>query len=179
MTDISGVAKEIERKFLLTGLPSKLEHGETYHAQGVPADLARDTYYNIEHGWLPGDVIQERLTCNTRGQGEYWRAIKAGQGVERIEAQERISLEFFNKLWDLTLGKRVAKIRYCVPERDRAGTWNGVLWEVDRFLDRNLVMAEVEIPSADFNLQMPLWLASYVVKEVTDDPSYLNVNLAK
>ena len=51
-------------------------------------------------------------------------------------------------------------------------------WEIDEFPDRNLVMAEVELPSPSTEVTAPDWLRPHVVREVTDDPAYTNYRLA-
>ena len=51
------------------------------------------------------------------------------------------------------------------------------MWEVDDFLDRDLVLAEVELPS-DAAPALPEWLAPAVVREVTGDPRYVDATLA-
>jgi CYTH domain-containing protein len=55
----------------------------------------------------------------------------------------------------------------------------GLAWEIDVFEDRPLVLAEVELPSADAEAPPPAWLARHVVREVTDDPAYANSALAR
>ena len=40
---------------------------------------------------------------------------------------------------------------------------------MDEFTDRDLVIAEVELPSEDVRPKIPRWLAPYVVREVTGD----------
>lgn len=160
MSETSGVAKEIERKFLLTTLPPNIQ------------DLSVKDYH-CHHGWIPGEVIQERITWVSRNGGECWRTIKTGRGLERIEAQEKISADLHAKLYALTEGKRVQKIRYCVPAAD------DLMWEIDDFTDRSLVLAEIEIPQASYVLTIPAWLQPYIIKEVTEDPTYLNIKLAR
>jgi CYTH domain-containing protein len=158
MTEESGSALEIERKLLLSGLPPEVYSGCRAH---------------VQHGWLPGDVIHERLTIITRDPVEYWRCVKTGKGLVRVELQEKVEdKEFFFKLWPLTEGKRVEKIRYKVKDSIDQ------LWEIDLFLDRSLILAEIELKSEDARLVVPPWLTPYVVKEVTDDPGFLNYNLA-
>jgi len=159
VTEVSQVAKEIERKYLLTGLPKELKA------------LAYASF-NTDHGWLPGDIIQERITFSGKSD-KFFRVIKTGKGLERIEAQEEISIDLFASLWPLTKGKRVSKIRYLVPVED------GLIWEIDDFLDRDLQMAEIEIPSVDYQVNLPTWLGDYVVREVTEEPAFLNIKLAE
>ena len=48
-------------------------------------------------------------------------------------------------------------------------------WEVDHFADRGLWLAEIELSRADEPFERPAWLR----EEVSDDPRYQNVNLAR
>jgi len=66
----------------------------------------------------------------------------------------------------------VRKRRYRVREGE-------LRWEIDEFLDRDLVLAEVEIPSPDHPAEPPAWLRLRVVREVTQEAEYLNVRLAR
>lgn len=151
-------AIEIERKYLLSGRPGGLE--------GVRAR-------ELEQGYLPGERIQERLRRIRDGDAvRHVRSIKLGAGVVRTEVQEEIDPGLFERLWPLTEGRRVAKRRY-------AAHGGGLLWEIDEFTDRELWLAEVEIPSAGYEPEIPAWLAPYIVREVTDEPAYLNVHLAR
>ena len=61
------------------------------------------------------------------------------------------------------------KVRHYV-ERD------GVVWEVDEFLNDNagLIVAEVELASVDQDFVRPVWLG----REVTEDRRYYNHHLA-
>ena len=54
-----------------------------------------------------------------------------------------------------------------------------LIWEVDEFTDRDLVLAEVELPSEDVKPGLPDWIAPYVVREVTGESEYANINLAR
>ncbi|MBZ0118758.1 MAG: hypothetical protein K8H88_17285, partial [Sandaracinaceae bacterium] len=149
---------EIERKLLLTALPPR--------CAGAP-------HVTIEQGYLPGTKLHERVRRTTSAEGErYERTVKLGRGVLRIEVEEETSAEVFARLWELTAGKRVSKIRYDVPEGDR-------VWEIDAFTDRELWLAEIELASADEPVEIPEWLAPYVVRDVTDEDAYVNLNLAK
>ena len=127
----------------------------------------------IEQGWLAGETIRERLRRVSDASGErFYRTIKLGTGLTRAEYEESISREMFEPLWPLTAGCRIEKRRYKVREGER-------LWEIDVFEGRDLVTAEVELPSADAALDLPDWLARCVVREVTGDPAFSNLNLAR
>ena len=52
-------------------------------------------------------------------------------------------------------------------------------WEVDQFLDRDLVLAEVELAGPEDAVPPPEWLAPYVVREVTGEPEFANAALAR
>jgi adenylate cyclase len=65
----------------------------------------------------------------------------------------------------------VMKVRFEVPSEE------GLIWEIDFFEgdNRGLVMAELEVPSADFEFARPHWLGV----EVTDDGRFGNGSLAR
>ncbi len=153
-----GAETEIERKFLLTG---------------VPDSLTGDTGLLIEQGWIPGKVIQERLRRVRSNSGtRHYRTVKSGSGLRRVQLEESISRRTFQNLWRLTEGRRLRKRRYRVVEGE-------LTWEVDDFADRDLVLAEVELPAEDHPFEMPAWLQPFVKREVTGDRRYENVNLAR
>ena len=148
---------EIERKYLLSALPDRVKS---------------ETPAVIEQGYLPGEKIHERLRrVSSRGGTRWYRTVKLGAGVVRQEFEEQIPEELFQALWPVTLGRRVTKRRYRVPD-------GALVWEIDEFTDRDLVLAEVELPAEDYVPQPPEWLASYLTMDVTDDPKYLNITLA-
>jgi CYTH domain-containing protein len=149
---------EVERKYLLTKLPD------------VP-DGARSV--EVHQGWLPGTRLVERVRRAKSDDGEkYYRTIKGGSGVTRIEIEEEASAELFDHLWPLTEGRRVLKRRYYVSDGD-------VIWEIDEFLDRELWLAEVELASPTVAVTIPGWLENSLEREVTGEPEYVNVNLAR
>ncbi len=149
---------EIERKYLLRAVPPRLE--------GEP-------FVRIDQGYVPGEKLHERVRRKRAASGTtYYRTIKVGRGVSRIEVEETCDQPMFSKLWSLTRGHRVVKKRYAIPDGD-------LIWEIDVFSDRELVLAEVELESPDRIPTLPPWLAPFVIEEVTDDPTYVNLNLAK
>lgn len=150
---------EIERKYLLSGLPSAVEHAASVE---------------IDQGYLPGIQINERIRrVRAPGGIEYVRTIKTGVGIERVEIEEPTTEQFFLAVWPLTRGCRVQKRRYVI--RDAS-----FLWEIDEFLDRSgLWLAEVELERADQPVMPPDWLRPLIVREVTDEPAYTNHALAR
>jgi CYTH domain-containing protein len=153
-----GLPREIERKYLLHALPP--------HAAGFPP-------VTMEQGYVPGTQIHERVRREVDGDTvTLTRTIKLGRGVSRIEVEEAIDAPLFAGLWALTVGARVQKRRHRVPDES-------LVWELDDFTDRALVLAEVELPSESTEVTLPAWLAPFVVREVTSEPAYLNLRLAR
>lgn len=149
---------EIERKYLLSGLPPAVA--------GARSVL-------IDQGYVPGKVVRERVRRLREGGGErYVRTVKLGRGVTRQEFEEETTLEIFQALWSVTPGRRLQKRRYFVPA-------DGLTWEIDEFTDRPLVLAELELPAEDHEVRIPEWLAPYVVREVTHERAYANSQLAR
>jgi CHAD domain-containing protein/CYTH domain-containing protein len=149
---------EIERKYLLTAVPP--------FVRGKP-------YARLAQGYVPGDAILERVRRKSDASGtKYFRTVKLGRGVERIEIEEKITRALYTKFWSLTEGRRVQKRRYAVEDGE-------VTWEIDVFTDRELVLCEVELEHADVEVRLPEWLAPYVERDVTDEDTYVNVNLAR
>lgn len=151
----SGV--EVERKYLLDALPEVL-----------PGARVKE----IAQGYLPGTRLVERVRrVRDEGEERYFRTIKVGSGVARTEVEEECGALTFEALWPLTEGRRVTKRRHVVSD-------GALQWEIDEFTDRDLVLAEVELPSAEVVPDLPSWLAPAMVREVTGEAAYVNANLA-
>jgi CYTH domain-containing protein len=149
---------EIERKFLLTGRPE------------IPEDAVQLT---IEQGWLPGDRLRERVRRIEGPDGvACYRTVKLGRGITRTEVEEETPADLFAALWPLTVGCRVRKRRYVVANGERT-------WEVDVFEDRDLVLAEVELEDPAEDVTLPAWLEPWIEREVTEEPGWTNLELAR
>jgi CYTH domain-containing protein len=122
---------------------------------------------------LPGEVLRERLRRAVRpdGSARLTRTVKAGALGSRIELEESTTPELFEAMWPHTRNARIRKHRHPVADGE-------FVWEVDVFLDRALVLAEVELRDDQDVPAAPEWLASYIVRDVTDDPSYANSSMA-
>lgn len=149
---------EIERKYLLSA---------------IPPEATRHPFVLIDQGYVPGEQLRERVRRVRDGTGErYFRTMKLGRGVVRQEFEEETTRAIFEALWSVTPGKRLQKRRYFVPAGE-------LTWEVDEFTDRDLVLAELEIPSVSFEVAIPGWLAPYLVRDVTEEKGYGNHELAR
>jgi len=92
-------------------------------------------------------------------------------GIRRSEFEYPIPIEDAQAmLRDLAVYPAIDKTRYQV----RAG---GHRWELDLFAGENagLVLAELEFGSEDEPFELPAWAG----EDVSDDPRYYNVNLAR
>lgn len=150
---------EIEHKYLLSGCPD-------FALQNPPV--------LIEQGWV--SRLRLRKKVDETNRKHYFGCLKFGKGLVRSEYEYKIPSTLFYFLWPFTRGRRVKKLRYAVTVTTAYGPRT---WEIDVFLDRTLFLAEIEIPFAGEPIQTPLWLLAKVVREVTDDPSYTNLELAK
>jgi len=156
------IGVEIERKYLLSFVPDEARAGRRV---------------DIAQGYLPGAQLHERVRRVTvRRAGRlhqlYYRTIKFGEGVARTEIEEETTAAIFDALWSLTRGHRLRKRRYSVDV-------DGQTWEIDEFRNRDLVLAEVELDSEDEAVEIPKWLAAAVQREVTLEPAFQNINLAR
>jgi adenylate cyclase len=146
---------EIERKFLV---------------DGVPADVGWDAGDPLRQGYLALDGDTE-VRLRLHGDGAAVLTVKRGGGRVRAEEELDVGAEQARRLWALTEGRRVEKVRH----RAEVG---GATVELDVYggdLD-GLVVAEVEFPdeAAARAWAPPPWVA----REVTEDDAYKNRALA-
>lgn len=151
---------EIERKFLLNGVPPTVRF-----ARGEP----------IRQGYLALDGDTEvRIRISSKGAV---LTIKAGRGGVRVEEEIALEEGQGQALWELTEGRRVQKTRRRVRLADPPADGE-LLVEVDEYsgeLD-GLVVAEVEFPDEEAAraFEPPAWFG----RELTGDPRYANRTLA-
>lgn len=149
------MSAEIEKKFLLRGLPTGIAHAT-----------------KIRQGYLSVGDPEVRV----RAKGEkFFLTGKSGAGFVRQEEEHEISEEAFEILWSLTENARIEKTRYEIVGED------GLIWEIDEFQTESaqgLLVAEVELPDESFIPAIPLVIAQQIEKDVTDDEAYKNKNLA-
>lgn len=149
------MATEIERKFLLKN--------DSWRTEANEGSM-------IRQGYLAGT---EKSSIRVRVSGEKANInIKSATlDVTRQEYEYTIPLSEANEILDtLCEGPLIEKTRYHVQHDDH-------VWEVDEFYGDNqgLVVAEIELNSADENFERPDWVG----EEVSDDTRYYNVCLVK
>ncbi len=151
---------EIERKFLVTN--------EAWRAQAERAQ-------RMVQGYLIDAALVQSQTgtrCSMRvrvGGEKAWLNIKSATlGVARQEYDYPIPVDDAERMLRDFCNGVVEKVRHYVPHA-------GLTFEVDEFSGDNagLVVAEVELQSADQSIDRPAWLG----REVTEHLRYYNLNL--
>ena len=146
------MAKEIERKFLVTSTEWKSSSEKKLYRQG---------YLAINKA----GVVRVR-TVSDKG----FITIKSQRNnLTRDEFEYEIPFEDAEyMLENLCLKPLVEKYRAKI-------SYNGMIWEVDDFIGENegLVVAEIELEYENKKIDLPSWIGA----EVTNDPKYYNSNL--
>ena len=170
LDEVRAVAAEIERR---ASMGSEIEH--KYLLKRLPSKALEAPSVEIAQGYLAGETLVERIrrVRSPDGSEQWFRTVKVGSGVERMELEEEASGDVGRAMWRLTKGRRVRKRRYSIRECE------DVVWEIDEFLDRTLVLAEIELTSPDEKVELPEWLRDVVDREVTDEPEFSNARLAR
>lgn len=148
------MAKEIERKFLVKDL--------TFIQAATSSRHIRQTYLSAN----PDATVRLRIADDSA-----FITVKGrNSGAVRDEWEYPVPVSDAEEMAErLCGGFSIDKTRYIVD-------FEGWRWEVDLFHGRHegLILAEVEMPSADSNPPLPPFLG----KEVTGDPRYYNSTLS-
>jgi adenylate cyclase len=149
------MAKEIERKFLVSG------GGWRKHA---------DRGKQIRQAYL---ASTDKLSIRVRiiGKTKAFLTIKTARpGLSRDEYEYAIPVKDAQNLMKLRIGRLIVKRRHNV----KVGKSR---FEVDVFAreHKGLVIAEIELPSRRATFERPAWLG----KEVTSEKRYYNAQLAR
>lgn len=147
---------EIERKFLVKGNFKELAVKNYKIAQGFLSTV-------------PERTVRIRIT-DDKGFVTV-KGLSNDSGTTRFEWEKEISVTEAEHLLELCEPIIIEKVRYIIPAND------GLFFEVDEFLgeNRGLLIAEIELPSEDFEFQKPVWLGV----EVTGEVKYYNSMLSK
>ncbi len=146
---------EVERKFLVVG--------HTWRDEVASAT-------RIVQGYL-SQTDTATIRVRVRGDRGYLTVKGASVGITRSEFEYEIPVpDAMSMLETLAQGPVVDKVRHLVPVGRH-------VWEVDVFAGANapLVMAEVELADATEEFVTPAWAG----QDVSADPRYFNVNLAR
>lgn len=150
------MAKEIERKYLVVS--------DSYKKLASDAVEIKQGYISRE----PGHTVRVRI----KGTLAFMTVKGVTTGCVRDEWEFPLPVSDAREmLARVCQGRLIEKVRYVVP-------FAGLKWEVDEFAGplSPLVVAEVELPSADYDLGGKI--PGFVGREVTGDPRYYNSALA-
>ena len=145
---------EIERKFLLK---------TTQPLQGLAGVVIRQGYLS--------DTSQANLRVRIKAEKAYLTVKSKTVGLVRKEFEYEIPVQDAEEMLSQFCQKPlVEKTRYKLE-------YAGYIWEIDVFVGENagLVLAEVELASAEDTLDLPAWID----REVTQDKRFYNAYLAK
>lgn len=149
------MAKEIERKFLVTGDFRRHATGQTRIVQGYLSSI-------------PERTVRVRI----KGKQGFLtiKGIGNRSGASRYEWEREIPVSEADELLAICEPGVIDKVRYLVP----AGRHT---FEVDEFHGANegLIVAEVELASEDESFARPAWLGD----DVTGDARYYNSMLMR
>jgi adenylate cyclase len=148
------MAKEIERKFLVSG-------------DGWKADARKDA--QIEQAYVMA-MKARNMRVRIRDGRRATLTIKSGDhGISRDEFEFDVPVSEARPLFALKIGNKVEKTRYKV-------LYKGFTWEIDVYKGdlAGLVVAEVEMKSEKETPAIPNWVG----EELTGNAAYSNQSLA-
>ena len=152
---------EIERKFRVTG--------EGWRAVATRVQPMAQGYLN-DLAAVEGGTQKTSVRVRIEGDRAFLNLKSRQPGHTRQEFEYPIPVDDAHQLLALCTGGLVEKNRHYIRHE-------GHLWEVDEFLGANagLVVAELELDSADEPYARPDWLGA----EVTELARYYNLALAE
>ncbi len=152
---------EIERKFRVTG--------EGWRAVATRVQPMAQGYLN-DLAAVEGGTQKTSVRVRIEGDRAFLNLKSRQPGHTRQEFEYPIPVDDAHQLLALSTGGLVEKNRHYIRHE-------GHLWEVDEFLGANagLVVAELELDSADEPYARPDWLGA----EVTELARYYNLALAE
>jgi len=151
------MAKEIERRFLVTDIEGFFEDAKAGHKKLVAIQ-----------GYL--SVSKESTVRIRSNSGKWYLAIKGPTiGISRDEFEYQVPEEDGQAILKMCENRLIEKVRYKLQRGKH-------VWEVDIFGGHNngLITAEVELLSADEEVTLPYWIG----EEISHDERYYNALLA-
>ncbi|MCB0865763.1 MAG: CYTH domain-containing protein [Solirubrobacterales bacterium] len=150
------MGEEIERKFLVGDLAEATSEA----SRSEP----------IAQGYLAVDPAGSEVRVRRRGDATVM-TVKRGSGERRDEVEFAIGADEFERLWELTEGRRVSKRRHYVEAGE-------LTYEIDVYEGElaGLAVVEVEFSSGEEagDFAPPGWFG----RELTGDARYSNASLA-
>ena len=156
---------EIERKFLIY-----------YPNIKELESMSNCTKVDITQTYLKSEEGVERRVRSRGVDGDYLYYLtekKTITGLKRVETERKLSQDEYLKLLMETDNKlhSIHKTRYCLTE-------NNQYFEIDIYPEwNNQAIMEIELSSEDQEVKIPSFIKT--IKEVTDDKTYKNYQMAK
>jgi len=150
------MAVEIERKFLVAG--------DSWRGRAARSRLIVQGYLAAASG--------QGATCSVRvrvASESAWLTVKSAlPGIERREYEYPVPVADAHAMLAEFCAQRIEKTRHDIVHE-------GLTFEIDEFHGSNagLVIAELELESANMQFSRPEWLG----REVSDRPRYYNAHL--
>lgn len=147
---------EIERRFLLKRAPS----------------LSFDSLTHITQFYIEEDGQNVRYRGEAHGaERKFYRTIKTDvSDLTRVEDEEETTQEEFTKKAQGS-DRIITKVRSVHKDGD-------LNWEIDQFRFLDLIIAEVELPSEDYELNIPQEIQDVTILEITGMKEFNNSSLA-
>lgn len=175
--------EEIEKKYLLKEDGSDFATDALQHQYSSIEALENDVLQHgkkIRQGYLPissGSDLCDKLGLDLtftpsearlrEKAGTHFFTLKGEGTLKREEVEVKLDKIVFDEYWQKTEGQRVEKCRLEIP-------YKGHTAEIDVYTDRDLIVAEVEVPSIGQAQSLPA-----LGTDITEDTQYKNKNLAK
>ncbi len=159
-----------------------------FYASGNKTKQNTEMGLEIEHKYLVKDSTYKQMACTSsdikqgflsrdpertvrvriRGEKGFITIKGKGSGAAHPEFEYEIPMDDALRMMDLCKPPIIEKTRYIVQ-------YEGNNWEIDQFHGalQGLVLAELEIPSEDYQFSLP----PFIGQEVTGDRRYYNSRL--
>ena len=152
---------EIERRFLLKRVPHIRFDDVISISQHYLSEKGADKVERIR-------VSTSDITCDEK------LMYTSKERISHMSVNET-EREITNKEWDelvQSTDRSINKVRWVKKEGD-------LKWEVDEMRNLNIVIAEIELPSEDYDLNLPDWIEDGIILEITGMHQFSNSNLAE
>lgn len=152
---------EIERRFLLKYVP----------------DIKYDRKLSITQYYMKAGYRLRSQTDKKYNEILFYKTFKEATDNPMVdkELDNIISAKEFNKLYKKeNVLRSISKERYIKYLNN-----DGLKIEIDNFNEIYLVIAEVELPTIDYDLILPDYIQDVLLLEVTEFRQFKNYNLAK
>ena len=173
------VEQEIERRFLILGIPN-IRYDEIIRIEQCYRDDIPERIRSSEHFLSPRKPCFD-FWLTDKSKMDYERTLKETvKGQEGVrETNEKINEAKYTELKP-QFKNHLKKIRHVKLCKENPG----LKWEIDDFSCHNtepisLLIAEIEVPSMGYDLKIPSWLKDVVLIEITGLKEFANFNIAK